>query len=53
MRTLLRFLFRRQAARFLPGGWVALLLLNPRTRAYARSLWVRGRARGRGASPRP
>ena len=53
MRTLVGFLFRRQAARLLPGGWLALLLLSPRSRALARSLWVRGRARGRGGAPRP
>lgn len=40
MRSLLRYMIGRRLARFLPGGWLAWLLMSPRVR----------RLLGRGAS---
>lgn len=51
MSSLLRAIFLRRAARFLPGGWFALILLNPRTRAFVRSQWAKRRGRGPAGPP--
>jgi hypothetical protein len=45
MTSLLRFFLGRRLARALPGGWLLLLLLDPRSRAFAQSIWRRGRTR--------
>ena len=35
IRGLLRYAIGRRLARFLPGGWLAFLLMSPRVRRYA------------------
>jgi len=47
MGSFLRFLIGRRLARLLPGGWLALLLLSPRSRALAARGWRSLRARQR------
>jgi hypothetical protein len=47
MTSILRALLTRRLVRFLPGGWLAVILLSPRTRAFARSLWASRQRRPR------
>jgi hypothetical protein len=47
MTSILRALLARRLVRFLPGGWLALILLSPRTRSFARSLWASRQQRRR------